>query len=106
MQTENCATASCPRSRGTQPRGQNQTPKHMKIVILIMNALSSVIFRVGSKEIATRGSRSLAVFVALSLAVVVADPPSASPSDALSRWSIVPSPNNAGANWLVAVDAL
>jgi hypothetical protein len=79
----------------------------MKIVILIMNALSSVIFRVGSKEVAVRGSRSLAVVcVALSLAVVVGDPASASPPSAPTRWSIVPSPNNEGANWLVAVDAL
>src|SRR5262245_2614497 len=37
---------------------------------------------------------------------VVGDAASASPPDAASRWSIVPSPNNEGANWLVAVDAL
>src|SRR5262245_34671236 len=78
----------------------------MKIVILIMNALSSVIFRLGSKEVTMRASRSLTVvFVALLLAVVVGDPASASRSDAPTRWSIVPSPNEVGANWLVAVDA-
>jgi hypothetical protein len=59
---------------------------------------------------ATRAARGVKaaiaiVFVALSLAVVVGDPASASPPDA-SRWSIVPSPNETGANWLVAVDAL
>jgi hypothetical protein len=51
--------------------------------------------------------RSLAVVcVALSFAVVVGDPASANPPDAPTRWSIVPSPNEVGANWLVAVDAL
>jgi hypothetical protein len=50
--------------------------------------------------------RSLAVLcVALSLAVVVGVPAGASPSDASTPWSIVPSPNEEGANWLVAVDA-
>src|SRR4029450_5542304 len=36
---------------------------------------------------------------------VVGNPASASPPDAPSRWSIVPSPNEEGANWLAAVDA-
>ena len=43
--------------------------------------------------------------VALSLTVLVNDPARASPPDAPTRWSIVPSPNEEGANWLAAVDA-
>src|SRR4030095_2332074 len=35
----------------------------------------------------------------------VGHPASASPPDAPTRWSIVPSPNKEGANWLAAVDA-
>jgi hypothetical protein len=50
-----------------------------------------------------RGIRRAAAIVLL--AVVMGDPASASPSDAPTRWSIVPSPNEEGANWLVAVDA-
>jgi hypothetical protein len=50
--------------------------------------------------------RSLVVVsVALSLAFGAGDPSNASPADAPTRWSIVPSPNEEGANWLVAVDA-
>jgi len=60
--------------------------------------------------ITTRAARGIKaaiaiVCAALLLAVVVGDPASASRSDAPTRWSIVPSPNEAGANWLVAVDA-
>src|SRR5262245_42637607 len=43
--------------------------------------------------------------VALSLAVIMDNPASASPPDAATRWSIVPSPSEDGASWLVAVDA-
>jgi hypothetical protein len=57
--------------------------------------------------------RALAIVLAsarllfLTLAAgVVGEPASASSPDAATRWSIVPSPNNEGANWLVAVDAL
>src|SRR5262245_3995914 len=51
--------------------------------------------------------RSLALFcVAVSLAVVGDDAARASQPDAFTRWSIVPTPNQEGANWLVAVDAL
>src|SRR4030095_2081987 len=45
------------------------------------------------------------VGVALSRAFLAGDPASPSPPDAPSRWSIVPSPNEEGANWLAAVDA-
>src|SRR5688572_29444763 len=49
--------------------------------------------------------RSLAmVCVALSIAVVVGVPPKASAQAAIG-WSIVPSPNEEGANWLAAIDA-
>jgi hypothetical protein len=43
--------------------------------------------------------------VALSLAVVAGTPPKASAQPGVSTWSIVPSPNEHGANWLAAVDA-
>jgi hypothetical protein len=50
--------------------------------------------------------RSLAVVsVALSLAVVAGLPALANPSGRATRWSIVPSPNEEGWNWLQAVDA-
>src|ERR1044072_7046055 len=60
--------------------------------------------------ITTRAARGIKaaiaiVCAALLLAVGGGDPASASRSDAPTRWSIVPSPNEAGANWLVAVDA-
>jgi hypothetical protein len=56
--------------------------------------------------IATRVARGIKRAIAIvSLAVVVGDPASASPPEAPTRWSIVPSPNEEGANWLVAVDA-
>ena len=64
--------------------------------------------------IATRAARGLrraglrclaVVCVALSLAVVLGDPASASSPDASARWSIVPSPNQEAANWLLSVDA-
>jgi len=46
------------------------------------------------------------ISVTLALAAIVDDPAIASPPpDAPTRWSIVPSPNEDGANWLVAVDA-
>jgi len=50
--------------------------------------------------------RSMAVVcVVLSLAAALGGLVSASPSPAPTPWSIVPSPNEEGANWLVAVDA-
>jgi hypothetical protein len=50
--------------------------------------------------------RSLAVMcVALVLAVVAGVPATASEPGRPTRWSIVPSPNDEGANWLAAVDA-
>jgi hypothetical protein len=50
--------------------------------------------------------RSLAVVcVALSLAVVAGVPARASEQGRPTRWSIVPSPNDEGANWLASVDA-
>ena len=60
--------------------------------------------------IATRAARGIKagiaiMCVALSLAVEMGNPASASSPDASARWSIVPSPNEVGANWLVAVDA-
>ncbi len=45
------------------------------------------------------------VCVALVLAVVTGAPATASPSGRASRWSLVPSPNQEGWNWLAAVDA-
>lgn len=61
--------------------------------------------------ISTRAARGIKapiaiVCVTLSLAVVLGDPASANLPDARTRWSIVPSPNNEGVNWLAAVDAL
>jgi hypothetical protein len=52
-------------------------------------------------------ARSLAVVcvAALSLAVVAGVPARASLPGAPTRWSIVPSPNEEGANWLASVDA-
>ncbi len=50
--------------------------------------------------------RCLAVVcVALSLAVVAGVPARASARDRAMAWSIVPSPNEAGSDWLLAVDA-
>jgi hypothetical protein len=50
--------------------------------------------------------RTLAVvFMALSLAVVTGGPARATLPVGPTRWSIVPSPNEEGANWLAAVDA-
>jgi hypothetical protein len=45
------------------------------------------------------------VCVALSLAVLSGAPAGASPAGRATRWSIVPSPNEEGWNWLTAVDA-
>ena len=39
-------------------------------------------------------------------AEVAGEPASVNSPDASTRWSIVPSPNNQGANWLAAIDAL
>jgi hypothetical protein len=49
-------------------------------------------------------ARAAATALALSLAVVVSDSAGAS-RPAFTRWSIVPSPNEEGANWLAAIDA-
>jgi hypothetical protein len=51
-------------------------------------------------------ARSLAVVcLALSLAVVAGVPATASEHGRPTRWSVVPSPNEEGANWLASVDA-
>src|SRR5688572_20899068 len=58
------------------------------------------------RMVGTARLRSLAIVcVALSLAVVAGVPARASLPGGPTRWSIVPSPNEEGANWLAAVDA-
>ena len=82
-----CLSAVRGRRRESEPSPHGcSRPKRWRVV-------AAVIF----SEVPAARLRSLAVVcVALSLAVVVGDPASASPPDVPTRWSIVPSPNEEG----------
>src|SRR5262245_8273725 len=82
-------------------------PTPMNNVTLITNAGTAATFQPSGKGISMRRFRSLAVmYLVVLLALAAGNSAIANLPDARTRWSIVPSPNEEGVNWLVAADAL